>query len=308
MSLGSQTSDAAPELILEQARTIAETARVPSADFTEHLRSSSALVKALPPAALLAQLTPMLCARDVDVALQWLYDVGALDAFLPELAASVGFSQEAGRKHKDVWEHTKQVVRQSVPRPIVRWAALLHDIGKMKTRGYTPDGKVHFHGHAEVGARMFRDVGRRFGFESDARRQIHFLILHHLRANQYQASWTDSAVRRFARDMGEFLPDLLDLSRADITSKRPGRRQEALSSIHALSERIIKLAEEDAKQPPLPKGLGTLLMAELKLPPSRQIGDLKQACEEAVAGGTLEPHQDARYYLDWLLRTGRVVI
>ena len=79
--------------------------------------------------------------------------------WLPELEATVDFSQEAGRKHKDVWEHTKQVVRQSVPRPAVRWAALLHDIGKVPTRTFTPDGGVHFHRHSEVGARMFEDVG-----------------------------------------------------------------------------------------------------------------------------------------------------
>ena len=75
---------------------------------------------------------------------------------LPELDATVDFSQEAGRRHKDVWEHTKQVVLQSVPSPIVRWAALLHDIGKVRTRVMLPDGKVTFHRHAEVGR---ADVG-----------------------------------------------------------------------------------------------------------------------------------------------------
>src|SRR5206468_4660141 len=188
--------------------------------------------------------------------LQWLHDAGLLKVWLPELEATVDFSQEAGRRHKDVWEHTKQVVRQSVPRPHVRWAALLHDIGKVPTRTFTPDGGVHFHRHSEVGARMFDDVARRFGFERTLKHKVRFLILHHLRANQYDGSWTDSAVRRFDREMGEHLPDLLDLSRADITSKRPGRREEALRSISQLAGRIAELRQEEARVPALPTGLG----------------------------------------------------
>ena len=86
--------------------------------------------------------------------------------------------------HKDVWAHTKQVVRQTVGRPLVRWAALLHDIGKVPTRTYTGDG-VHFHGHAEVGARMFDKVCQRFAFARDERQTIRFLVKHHLRTNQY---------------------------------------------------------------------------------------------------------------------------
>src|SRR5437660_1178973 len=79
-------------------------------------------------------------------------------------------------------------------------AALLHDIGKVPTRTFTPVG-VHFHGHAEVGARMFDKVVQRIPFDRDQRQTVRFLIKHHLRSNQYSESWTDSAVRRFAREM-----------------------------------------------------------------------------------------------------------
>jgi poly(A) polymerase len=243
-------------------------------------------------------LSDMLVGREVHVALQWLHDSGILAEWLPELEATVDFSQEAGRRHKDVWEHTKQVVRQSVPRPDLRWAALLHDIGKVPTRTFTPDGGVHFHRHSEVGARMFEDVARRFAFEKPARGKVRFLILHHLRANQYDGSWTDSAVRRFAREMELHLDDLLDLSRADITSKRPGRREEALRSISNLSQRIVKLREEDAIQPPLPTGIGNVIMEHFALAPSRQIGDLKNALEAAIDAGELEPRREAAYYLE----------
>jgi len=135
---------------------------------------------------------------------------------------------------------------------------------------------------------------------------VRFLILHHLRANQYSDTWSDSAVRRFDREMGEHLVDLLDLSRADITSKRPGRRQELLRQIHELHERILRIRELDAKVPPLPTGLGTAIGERFGIPPSKRIGDLKHALEAACERGDLEERRENEYYLDWLSRSGLV--
>jgi poly(A) polymerase len=207
--------------------------------------------------------------------------------------------------HKDVWAHTKQVVRQTVGRPLVRWAALLHDIGKVPTRTFTSEG-VHFHGHAEVGARMFDRIHGRFAFSRDERQTIRFLIKHHLRTNQYGAQWTDSAVRRFHREMFAHMTDLLDLSRADITSKRPGRRKQLLEQISALADRVERLAEADAKLPPLPGGVGNAIMAAFEIPPSRLIGDLKRALEQAIERGELEPRREDPYYVAYLARGGLV--
>ena len=251
----------------------------------------------LPPAVIRAGLEAIIMTGGAPAGLQWLQEAGALRGCLPELDATVNFSQEAGRRHKDVWEHTKQVVWQADPRPAVRWAALLHDIGKVKTRTITPDGKVNFHRHSEVGARMFEDISRRLEFDTPTRRTLRFLILHHLRPNSYLESWTDSAVRRFTREMGEYLPDLLDLSRADITSRRPGRRQEGLENIDRLSARLETLRAEDAVLPPLPTGVGNAIMAHFRLPPSRLIGDLKRALEQAIEAGDLDARQESEYYL-----------
>ena len=93
------------------------------------------------------------------------------DACCPSWTRPSTSRRRRGRRHKDVWEHTKQVVLQSVPEPIVRWAALLHDIGKVRTRVMLPDGKVTFHRHAEVGARMFEPIARRLGFDKPERAQ-----------------------------------------------------------------------------------------------------------------------------------------
>lgn len=254
----------------------------------------------LSPAALRAAMEGLIMSGGAPAGLQWLQETGALRTFLPELDATVNFSQEAGRRHKDVWEHTKQVVWQAEPRPAVRWAALLHDIGKVRTRAFTSDGKVTFHRHSEVGARLFEDIGHRLGFDGPTRRTLRFLILHHLRPNQYLESWTDSAVRRFTREMGEYLPDLLDLSRADITSRRPGRRQQALVNIDALSGRLGRLRAEDAELPLLPTGIGNVIMEHFKLPASRLIGDLKKALEQAIEAGELDARMEAESYLPFV--------
>lgn len=248
-----------------------------------------------------AALEELLMGRDVDLALEWLMQSGLLEALFPELVATVNLVQEPGRQHKDVWAHTKQVVKQTVRRPMVRWAALLHDIGKVPTRTYTSNG-VHFHGHAWVGAKMYDKISQRLPFARDERQTIRFLINHHLRTNQYSEQWTDSAVRRFHREIGPHMRDLLDLSRADITSKRPGRRRTLLEQISALAERASNLAEEDAKLPPLPGGVGNAIMTAFSLAPSRLIGDLKRALEEAIGKGELEPRREDAYYVAHLAR------
>ena len=295
---------AEPEALLAVAAEVAVRGEMPSPAVTEAAREAAPLAASISAPRARALMEAVILSRSLELGLQWLQETGVLRVLLPELAATVEFSQEAGRRHKDVWEHTKQVVRQSVPRPSVRWAALLHDIGKVPTRVLLPDGRVTFHRHAEVGARMFDSVARRLGFERPERAKVRFLILHHLRANAYEAGWTDAAVRRFDHEMGDELEDLLDLSRADVTSRRPGRRQEAVANIHALKERILIVRELDARVPPLPPGLGNTIMEAFALPPSRRVGDLRKQCEDAVERGELEERRDTGYYVDYLRRCG----
>jgi poly(A) polymerase len=259
--------------------------------------------RALDPGHLRAELDRMLVERHADRGLDVLQTSGLLAVILPEIEAMVGFG-DAEWRHKDVWKHTKQVVIQAIPTVPVRWSALLHDIGKVKTRRITEAGEVHFFGHAEVGASMFDRLCRRIPFEPDQKALVRFLILHHLRANQYDPSWTDSAVRRFDKEMGERLDDLLALSRADITTKRPERKKKGLQQIDDLKARIDALRLEDAKVPPLPKGLGEEIMKAFSIPAGRRIGDLRKRLEAAVDAGELSARQDAAYYVEWLRKTG----
>jgi poly(A) polymerase len=274
---------------LEHAALVAERGIAPPlavkptpADFASALK--------LDPRALRAPLDRVIMGNDPEAGLDDLLESGALSVFFPEVYAMVGFGDGEWR-HKDVWKHTKQVVRQAVPRLEVRWAALFHDIGKIKTRSISPDGKVHFLGHAEVGTRMFDKLNRRvalFSPEPALKDTVRFLILHHLRANQYEPTWTDSAVRRFARELGAHLDDLLCLARADITTKRPEKKRKGLSQIEELAHRITQLAAEDARLPNLPTGVGSAVMEAFGLTPSRQIGEIKRLLEEAIEKGQIE--------------------
>ena len=244
----------------------------------------------------------VLMSRHPEEGLDALLAAGILDSFLPEIKAMVGFGDGEWR-HKDVWKHTKQVVRQSVPRTEVRWAALMHDIGKIKTRRILPNGEVHFHGHAEVGASMFDRLQNRtklFEGEMLLFSRVRELVLHHLRASQYDGTWTDSAVRRFAKEMGRCMMDLFDLSRADITTKRPEKKRRGLESISELALRVRQIDEMDAKVPPLPKGLGTLISARFGIPPSPALGELMKMLKDQVEGGELDAQQPLEYYLNFL--------
>jgi len=246
-----------------------------------------------------ARFDRVLMAPDAEAGLDALLVSGALTAMLPEVEAMVGFGDGEWR-HKDVWKHTKQVVRQAVPRLEIRWAALLHDIGKVKTRSISPDGEVHFFGHAEVGARMFDKMNRRiplFVKEDALFSTVRFLILHHLRASQYDATWTDSAVRRFAKEMGPLLDDVLCLSRADITTKRPEKKKKGLRQISELADRVRTVQEADSVVPPLPSGIGDAFMKAFALPPSRLVGEVKRALELAVESGEIAPGLTSEEYV-----------
>lgn len=287
-----------PEDLLAPALRIGTTGEPVDPTLTAQIAAQAERSLEIAPRRVYELLTPALCGRHPEVLLQWLCDAGLLVHLLPELEATVEFSQEGGRRHKDVWDHTKTVVRQSVPRSTVRWAAVLHDIGKVTTRRFLSGGKVTFHGHSEEGVRMFRrTVVKRIEFPDAERKQLELLILHHLRAGQYDGSWTDAAVRRFHKDMEPFLVDLLDLSRADITSRRPGKRQRCLRMIAELSGRMDALAAEAAKPKPLPPGLGNVLMTGLALPPGRHIGVLRKRLEALYDAGQVEGGREMEYYL-----------
>jgi poly(A) polymerase len=211
----------------------------------------------------------------------------------------IDFKDEYDR-HKDLWTHTIQVVAQVEPVPVLRWAALLHDVGKVRTRSIDERGRVHFFGHEVVGTRMFKRIARRLGFAEEQASRIRFLIRNHLRAGQYDPGWTDSAVRRFGREMGDALEDLVILSRADITTKYERKRDRNIMLLDELLERVLTIREMDAVPPALPTGLGNVLMERFELEPGPRLGRIMALLKREVEAGGLPRSSDHQDYVRFL--------
>jgi poly(A) polymerase len=178
--------------------------------------------------------------------IELLRDLGLADYSLPDVPKLRGMQQERSqRRHKDVFSHTLQVLDRTPPRLALRWAGLLHDIAKPKTRRVEGD-KVTFHGHDHKGERMARHILSELHQPSELVDRVGRLVGLHLRANSYEGAWTDSAVRRLVLDVGDDLvEDLLALSRADVTTGRADRRQAIAGSVSELERRIRELREQE---------------------------------------------------------------
>ncbi len=246
------------------------------------------------------ELERMLLNRHPDQGLDFLQRVGVLGMVLPEVQLMVGFDETCQVHHKDLWAHTRQVVMQSKPLAAIRWAALLHDIGKVWTRTVDEDMKVHFLRHEEMSALLFRGIAARLGFDGRLAERVLYLIANHSRVNMYSGEWTDSAVRRLMRDVGDRLDDLMQLSRADITSRQEHRVEHLTRQLDELDTRIAEQREEANRKPLLPKGAGEIIMKHFGLPPSPVIGTLKQSLEAAIEDGRLPPDRPVEEYLGFL--------
>jgi poly(A) polymerase len=219
------------------------------------------------------------------VALEAMSRSGMMERLLPEVEAMRRMPAGEGR-HKDVYRHTLLVTARTPPDPITRLAALLHDIGKPSTK-VVERGVVRFPGHAELGAEMARRRMRALGFDKPTIQAVTLLVALHLRANSYEQEWTDAAARRLAREAGDQLDRLLDISRADVTSGRREAVERALRRVDALEARIIAIrTAEEKPESPLD---GAALMQMFGLPPGPWIGRIKNHLAALVGAGELEP-------------------
>lgn len=224
-------------------------------------------------------------------------------ALPPSVANSIGFGG-AEEGHKDLWGHVKQVVAQTVPRRLVRWASLYHDVGKVKTFTRV-DGKVMFHNHEAVSAGMWRKDAKAMGFDADEVTHVYNLIYFLGHVESYDKEWTDSAVRRVYKLTEPFFTDLLDLARADVTTKHDYKRREHHARVADLKRRAETLAALDAIPAPLPKGLGDFLCAELGLTPGRELGSIMNSMKARVEAGELPRQADFGTYLGWYRSRGQ---
>ena len=222
--------------------------------------------------------------------LDLLVELGLMEWIIPEVMELRGVSQQPHPTvhSKDVYAHVLRVMERSSPRLITRWSALLHDIAKPRTRS-VEEGKVHFFGHEDLGAHMAREILKRLHFDRDFIESVSRIVHLHMRANAYTSEWTDGAVRRLMLDSNDNLPDLLDLSRADITSYRADKVSRAAARVSELAERCQRLKEE-AERVPLKSPLdGNELMAMFGRGPGPWLRPIKNHLLSLVIDGVLSP-------------------
>ena len=217
-----------------------------------------------------AQLNAVLVEEDPTEGLWHLVDSGWADEHLPELPA-LRLEQDPIHRHKDVLTHTIAVTSQSPPRLRVRLAALFHDVGKPRTRSYEHGG-VTFRHHEAVGARMTRKRMPKLGYQEDLTTDVAQLVFLSGRFKGYTDGWSDSAVRRYARDGGALLGDLNDLVRSDCTSRNPRRVTALHEALNDLERRIAELAREEAIKAERPEVDGDRVIAHLGIEPGPVVG------------------------------------
>jgi poly(A) polymerase len=245
------------------------------------------------------ELCKLLVVDDPTAGLWFLVDTGIADVILPELPA-MRVEQDPIHRHKDVLAHTIAVVAKTQPSLTVRFAALLHDIGKPKTRSIGGHG-VSFHHHEVVGARMARDRLRALRFTNEQVDDISQLVYLHLRFHGYGDDvWTDSAVRRYVRDAGPLLDELNELTRCDCTTRNEKRARLLARRMDALEARIAELREQEELAAIRPDLDGDQVMAHLGIPPSRTVGEaLAMLLEARLDEGPLGEEEAYRRLDTW---------
>lgn len=217
------------------------------------------------------ELDKLLVVGDPSAGLWFLVDTQLIDEFLPEIPA-MRLEQDPIHRHKDVLSHTFAVVAKTSPTRVVRLAAFFHDVGKPRTREIGPQG-VSFHHHEVVGARMTRDRMRALKYSNDDVDQVSRLVYLHLRFHTYGMGWTDSAVRRFVRDAGPLLGDLIELTRCDCTTRNERKAQTLARRMDDLEERIAELEQREELASLRPDLDGNEVMTHLQLRPGPAVGE-----------------------------------
>ena len=212
---------------------------------------------------------------------------GLTDLFLPELS-SLKLEQDPVHRHKDVFRHTLAVIERTPPVLVLRLAALLHDVGKPKTRAIGPRG-VSFHHHEVVGAKMAEKRLRELRFPNEIVEQVRTVIFLHHRFHTYRLGWTDSAVRRYVRDAGPLLGTLNALVRADCTTRDAAKAKRLAARMDELEEWIADLAAREEIEKIRPDLDGFQVMKYLGLPGGPVVGKaLAHLLEIRLDEGPLE--------------------
>ena len=253
-------------------------------DVFEAMRQMASRIEIISAERVRDELVKLICADYPRVGLNLLVESGLADYVLPELPA-LRMEIDPAHHHKDVYEHSLKVMEQAIeketgadgpcPKPdfVLRFAALLHDIGKPKTRRFEKDGSVSFLHHEVVGAKLVKKRMRCLRFDNDTISAVARLVELHMRFYGYrEAGWTDSAVRRYVRDAGEQLQRLHRLSRSDVTTRNKRMARSLAQAYDDLERRIEELAAQEQLDAMRPELDGEQIMAVLGVKPGPVVG------------------------------------
>jgi len=287
-----------PLRMLRAARFIAGYGLAPAPGLAKAVASMRERLGIVAPERIRDELDKLVTLPDPSVGLSFVVDTGLAAQFLPELPA-LALEQDPVHRHKDVLAHTIAVVGKTRPDKVLRLAALFHDVGKPRTRAYGPGG-VSFHHHDVVGARMARARMTELRYPQAVTDDVARLVELHLRFHTYAMGWTDSALRRYARDAGDLLGRLNDLTRADCTTRDERKVKELERRMDELEERLEALAEREALDAIRPELDGVEVMARLGIPPGPDVGRaLEFLLELRLEDGILGTEEAGRRLDEW---------
>jgi poly(A) polymerase len=272
-----------PLRILRAARFAAKLGFAVADDLLAAMTDQAGRLEIVSTERITSELTKLMLTPDPALGIDLLVQTGVADEVFPEVSR-LRMEADEHHRHKDVYQHSLTVLRQAIalePRYgldgdgdlVVRLAALLHDIGKPKTRTLLPDGRVAFHLHEVVGAKMTKRRLTALRFPNDVIRDVSRLVELHLRFHGYgEGEWTDSAVRRYVRDAGALLPRLHVLTRADCTTRNRAKAARLARTYDSLEQRIAELSAQEELDALRPELDGNAIMDILGVPPGPVVG------------------------------------
>jgi poly(A) polymerase len=292
-----------PLRMLRAARFVATLGLNPQAEMVEAIGGMRERLRIVSAERIRDELSKLLLAQQADRGLELVVSTGLAEEFIPEVPA-LRLEQDPVHRHKDVLRHTLAVVNRCEPDLRLRLAALLHDVGKARTRQITAEG-VQFHHHEVVGARMAEERLRALRYPERVVQDVSRLVEMHLRFHTYRLGWSDGALRRYVRDAGPLLDRLNQLTRADCTTQNPAKAKMLAALQDELEERIARLAEEENLariRPPLD---GNQVMEHLGLKPGPVVGEaLAYLMEIRMDRGPISEEEAYRLLDEWWEQRG----